>query len=289
LRKPSRLAIVRIGPSADLGYGQTSWRKGLKSLVRGWAVQSRVIGALLMREMHLRWGRRNLGFAWLIFEPLVFVFPVLVMWSFLHNSHERGMPVIAFMWSGYLPLLMFRHVTGHSLHVIRAGGSLLYHRAVTPLDLLVARITLEVLGNWAATALSFLVLNQLGFIEWPHNLSLFILGLFYMAWWSISVAMILAPLSERSELVEHFWGPVSYMYLPICGFFYLAEWLPLPVRNVALMLLPSLHSYEMIRGGLFGDHIQVFYDLSYVSSVLAVLTLIGLWLVHGVRRYIQFD
>jgi capsular polysaccharide transport system permease protein len=261
----------------------------LKSLVRGWAVQSRVIGALLMRDLHLRWGRRNLGFAWLILEPLVFALAVLTMWSFLHRSQERGMPVIAFLWSGYLPLLMFRHVTGHSLHVIRAGGSLLYHRAVTPFDLLVARISLEVIGNLAATALSFLIFHQMGIIEWPHDPSLFILGLFYMAWWSISMAMILAPWSERSELVQHFWPPISYMYLPVCGFFYLAAWLPPPVRNVALTLLPSLHSYEMIRGGLFGDRIQVFYDLSYVSFVLAVLTLIGLWLMHGVRRYIQFD
>ena len=79
------------------------------------------------------------------------------------------------------------------------------------------------------------------------------------------------------------------MYLPICGFFYLAAWLPLPLRNMALTVLPSLHAYEMIRGGLFGNRIQVFYDVSYVSFLLAVLTLLGLWLVHGVRQHLQFD
>lgn len=253
-----------------------------------WAIQNRVIGALLMREIQLRWGRRNLGFAWLFLEPLIFAFPVLAMWSFMHHG-QHGMPLIPFLWSGYLPLLLFRHATGHSIHVIRASAPLLYHRAVTPLDLVIGRVGLEVIGNLAATALSFFVLYMLGYVEWPYNMPLFLVGMFYMIWWSLAVALILSAASERSDLVEHVWQPISYMYLPISGFFYLADWLPIPLRNLALTVLPSLHSYEMIRGGLFGDRIQVFYDYSYVSFVLAVLTLLGLWLVHDVRRHIEFE
>ena len=253
-------------------------------------VQKRVIGALLMREIQLRWGRRNLGFAWVFVEPLVFAFPVLAMWSVMRGGKvEHGMPIMAFLWSGYLPILMFRHVTGHCLNVIRAGGPLLYHRAISPFDLLVARIGLEVIGNWAATALSFLVFYMIGLVDWPNDVGLFMLGMFYMTWWSIAVALIVAALSERSEIVVHVWQPISYMYLPVCGFFYLAAWLPLSLRNVALTVLPSLHAYEMIRGGLFGNRIQVFYDISYVTFLLAVLTLLGLWLVHVVRRHLQFD
>jgi capsular polysaccharide transport system permease protein len=148
---------------------------------------------------------------------------------------------------------------------------------------------LDTIGNWAATALSFFVLYQMGFLEWPYDPGLFILGIFYMTWWAISVAMIVAALSERSELVAHVWQPISYIYMPISGFIFLAAWLPVPARELALTVMPSVHCYEMIRGGLFGDRIQVFYDLSYVSMVLAVLTLFGLWLIHGVRRYLQFD
>ncbi|MGD9615103.1 MAG: ABC transporter permease [Alphaproteobacteria bacterium] len=261
----------------------------MTSLVSAGVVQGRVVGALLMREIQLRWGRRNLGFAWLFCEPLIFAFPVLVMWSFLHQKVEHGMPVMAFLWSGYLPLLMFRHVTGHCIHVIRAGGPLLYHRAVTPLDLLVARIGLEAIGNWAATALSFLVFYMMGVIQWPHDPSLFLLGMFYMTWWSVSVALLVAAWSERTEIIQHIWPPISYIYMPISGFFYLAQWLPVTLRDLALTVLPSLHAYEMIRGGLFGNRIQVFYDLTYVSFVLAILTLFGLWMVHHVRRYIDFD
>lgn len=261
----------------------------MTSFASAWAVQRRVIGALLMREIQARWGRRNLGFAWLFCEPLVFALPVLTMWSLMRHGTDSGVPFLAFMWSGYLPLLMFRHVTGHCLYAVRSGGALFYHRDITPFDVVVARIGLEVIGNLAATALSFYLFYLLGAIHWPYDPSLFLLGVLYMAWWSVSVALIVAAWSERSEIVEHIWPPISYIYMPISGFFFLAQWLPVPVRELALTVMPSLHCYEMIRGGLFGSRLQVFYNLSYLSFVLAVLTLFGLWLLRGVRQYVQFD
>ncbi len=261
----------------------------MSHLLRAWSVQYRVLGALFMREIQTRWGRRNLGFAWLFAEPLVFAFPVLAMWSMMRSNLEHGMPLIAFLWSGYLPLLLFRHVTGHAIYTIRNNAALLYHRAVNPLDIVIGRCGLEAIGNLAATTASFLIFYMIGEIEWPQNMPLFIMGMLYMAWWAIAVALIVAAWSERSDLVEHIWLPISYLYMPVSGFFYLAEWLPLSIRDFALTVMPSLHSYEMIRGGLFGNRIQVFYDTAYLSAVLAGLTLFGLWLMRDVRRHIQFD
>jgi ABC-type polysaccharide/polyol phosphate export permease len=42
----------------------------------------------------------------------------------------------------------------------------------------------------------------------------------------------------------------------------------------------------MIRGGLWGSHVQTFYDIPYVSYVLAIVTLIGLWLMRDVRKHL---
>jgi capsular polysaccharide transport system permease protein len=242
-----------------------------------------------MREIQIRWGRRNLGFAWLFAEPLVFAFPVLLMWSMIRSPLEHGLPMMPFVWSGYLPILMFRHTVGHALYVVRTNGAMLYHQSVTPLDLMISRCGLEVMGALAATVFSFGVLYMLGVLAWPHDFALFLVGNLYMAWWCIAVALIIAPLSERSEIVEHIWMPCSYMYLPISGFMYMAVWLPTPLRNAALTVLPCLHSYEMIRAGLFGDKIQTFYDIGYTTGFLAVLTLIGLWLVRHLRRHIEFE
>ena len=120
----------------------------IRAFGRSLVVQKRVIGALFMREFMTRWGRRNLGFAWLFAEPLVFAFPVIAMWSMIRSRVEHGLPMIAFVWSGYLPLLIFRHVTGHALYAIKSSAAMLYHRHVTPLDLFVGRQGLELVGEY---------------------------------------------------------------------------------------------------------------------------------------------
>jgi capsular polysaccharide transport system permease protein len=261
----------------------------LRRLLRAWAVQKRVLGALFMREIQVRWGRRNLGFAWLFAEPLVFAFPVIFMWSQIRAPVEHGFPMIGMVWSGYLPLLVFRHVTGTSIYVVRTNAGILYHSAVTPVDIIFGHCGLEVLGNLAAVACSFFIFYAFDLIEWPANPLLVIVGNLYMAWWAFVIATIVASASERSNLVEHIWAPISYIYMPLSGFFYLAEWLPTPIRSLALAVMPSVHCYEMIRSGLWGARFQAYYDLGYLTFILAVLTVLGLWLARDTRRYIELE
>ena len=50
--------------------------------------------------------------------------------------------------------------------------------------------------------------------------------------------------------------------------------------------MPSLPCYEMIRGGLFGPTIRVYYNIPQLSFILAAITLFGLLGLRDVRRYI---
>jgi len=77
--------------------------------------------------------------------------------------------------------------------------------------------------------------------------------------------------------------------MALCGFMFMAQWLPNSLRQLALSIDPPLHAYEMIRGGLFGDQIQTFYDISYLSWILAILTLFGLWMMRDVRRHLILE
>jgi ABC-type polysaccharide/polyol phosphate export permease len=40
------------------------------SLRQGWDIQVRVIGALMLRELTTRFGRENIGFLWIMVEPM---------------------------------------------------------------------------------------------------------------------------------------------------------------------------------------------------------------------------
>jgi capsular polysaccharide transport system permease protein len=117
---------------------------------------------------------------------------------------------------------------------------------------------------------------------------MFYLGYFYMIWWSVAAGLIIGALSERSDWVEKIWMPYSYLYMFFSGFFYLADWLPPALRNVALYQ-PYLQAYEMIRAGIFGTTIKTYGNPGYTTFALAILTLVGLWLLREGRRYIVLE
>src|SRR5215475_9243658 len=110
----------------------------MSSFWRGLRIQWRVVYALLIREIYSRFGRESLGFAWIVAEPLVFSIPVLFTWRAIRNPHEHGVSLIPFLWSGYLPILLFRHLGGRVLLFIRQNAALLYHRRVTIFDIFIA-------------------------------------------------------------------------------------------------------------------------------------------------------
>ena len=255
-------------------------------LWRGFLIQFRVIGALLIREIYTRFGREGLGFAWIVAEPLVFAIPVLFVWRAVRNPYEHGLGLMPFLWSGYLPILLFRHLGGRVILFMRANAELLYHRRVNALDIFMARALVEIGGHLSALVLSFAIFYSIGAIGVPHNLPLFYLGYFFFIWWSVAAGMIIGGLSERSDWVGQIWMPYSYLFLMFSGFFYLAEWLPPGVRKVALYQ-PYTQAYEMIRGGVFGNTITVHTDPAYTAFVLAALTLIGLWALREGRKYVM--
>ena len=256
-----------------------------RSLWEDLATQWRVVGALLIREIYTRFGREGLGFGWILLEPLVFAIPVLLVWSAVRSPYDHGVPLVPFLWTGYLPILLFRHVGGRMLLFVRVNAGLLYHRQVTIFDIFLARCLLEVVSNLSAVVASFVLFYSLGWLDVPRDLPMFYLGYFYMIWWSAAVALIVGGLSERTEWAEKIWQPYSYLYLFFSGFFFMAEWLPKGIRGWAL-LQPGFQSYEMIRGGMFGNLIETYGDPAYTSWVLAILTLIGLQLMRQSRKFV---
>jgi len=260
----------------------------MSSFWRGLAIQWRVVHALIIREIYSRFGRESLGFAWIVAEPLVFALPVLFVWRAVRDPNEHGLSLVPFLWSGYLPLLLFRHLGGRILLFIRANVPLLYHQRVKILDVFFARALLEIFSNLTALIVSFSVFYEIGAVDVPRDLPMFYLGYCYMIWWSVAIALIIGALCERTDWVGQAWLPYSYLYTMFSGFFYLADWLPSSLRNVALYQ-PYPQSYEMIRAGVFGTTITTYGDPAYTTFALAILTLFGLWLMREVRKYVVIE
>src|ERR1700742_2532500 len=100
--------------------------KNKSQIALGASLATRTLIALLMREIISRYGRTNLSFLWLIVEPLILCVGVIIVWSFIrHDSH--GVPLIAFIVSGYMPLTLWRHVSSYAVSCIKHSAPLFYH------------------------------------------------------------------------------------------------------------------------------------------------------------------
>ena len=147
------------------------------------------------------------------------------MWRIIRGPYEHGLLVVPFVWTGYLPILLFRHIGGRMIFAVRLNVSLLYHRNVTPFDAIVARMAMEIIGNYRAAAIAFCLFYLRA--RWTgHETADVVPRLLYMTWWCVAVGFVIAAFSERTAIFEKMWEPVSYMYLAVSGFPYMAAWLP---------------------------------------------------------------
>jgi capsular polysaccharide transport system permease protein len=255
----------------------------VKNLALGWRIQTRVVSALMMRELITRFGRENIGFLWMMAEPLLFAILVGMLWTFIKGPTEYGISVVAFVASGYIPLVMFRSTIGRAVRAFSANSSLLYHRQVTILDLITVRFLVELIGSMMAYFLVAVILMLVGLFPMPADLGMLLFGMLLYAFFTFSVALILAPLSEVSETLEKFMPVTTYLMVPFSGTFNLTSWLAPDVRNV-ILYSPPVSAMELQRYGIWGDKITPYYDVPYAIAVSMVLMLIGLALCHSVRR-----
>lgn len=255
----------------------------MASLRKGWDIQMRVIGALMVRELTTRFGRENIGFLWVMVEPLLFAVLVGILWRFMKGPIEFGVDIVAFVVTGYLPLVMFRSSVNRGVKSFTANGSLMYHRQIKILDLLLVRFLIELVGHAMAYLFIGTVLAVLGFFPVPYDLGFLMLGGFYYALFTFSIMVLVAPLSEMSEVVEKFIPITTYLMIPLSGAFYLASTLTKGVASV-LLLSPPVHGMEMMRYGVFGPSIDPRFDYVYPLMFCLPCIALGLMLCRIVRR-----
>jgi capsular polysaccharide transport system permease protein len=255
---------------------------GVVPLWRALRVQLRVIGALLMREVITRYGRHNIGFLWLLMEPVVFSVGVVVLWNLLRGMHGFRVEVTPFIVTGYASLLLWRTCSFRGLKAIEPNRSLLHHRFVKIQDIFFARMLLELAGVTAAFIVLVTAMVTLELMKFPKDVFLLTAGWLLMAWFSACLGTILGCLSEYTDLVERLWHPVSYFLLAVSGAFFMVDWLPAGAQE-AVLWVPMVHPIEMMRAGYWGDSPQFHFSVPYIGLVCLAMSLLALVLMADRR------
>ncbi len=128
------------------------------SLAGSWAIQRRILFALVMREALTRYGRHNIGFFWLFAEPMIFTIGITIFWTVTKSIHGSALPIVPFAITGYSSVLLWRNIPGRLSNAIMPNVGLMHHRNVRLIDVYISRLILESTG----VTMSFVFLT-LGF------------------------------------------------------------------------------------------------------------------------------
>lgn len=255
-------------------------------LRRSLAIQLRVIGALLMREVLTRYGRHNIGFLWLFVEPMMFTVFVTVLWTATQAIHQSNIPIVAFSVTGYSSVLMWRNMPGRCVSAIVPNLALMYHRHVKVFDIFASRILLEAAGSTIAFVVLAALFVALGWMNPPEDIVQVMGGWVMLAWFGAALGLLVGALSERTDVVEKLWHPVSYILFPLSGAVFMVDWLP-PAGQQVVLLLPMVHGVEMLREGWFGSLVRAHYSFVYLFVANLLLTLLALAVTRDAGRRVM--
>ena len=134
---------------------------------------------------------------------------------------------------------------------------------------------------------NYQVLLLIGLLDPIQNYGYLIEGWCLMGVLALGVASLIAVVTEKYEASERFIAPLQYIILPICGFFFMVDWLPDEAQKLALYI-PLVHCFEAVRHGFFGDAIPTHYDPAYPLIIAVILLGIFVPMFEKVRNSIPY-
>ena len=265
--------------SNDLGPKRGSMRQAFY-------IQQRVIKALILRELHTRYGRQNIGYLWLILEPMLLCMIVGLVHARGSHVHNGDIVSVPLALLGYCNFMVFRSLFNRGEGAIEQNLPLLYHRTVTPLDVLLGRALLDTAGAWVSLAILMGAAVGFGMTHLPTRPGWLIVGMLVMFWFSFAASLSVAGLTYQRRVLGRLVHPFTYIMMPLSGAFFTMKTLPVELRD-AFLWVPLAHIFEILRYGWFTSASGDYFSLSYLFGWLLSLSLLGLILLAGARKRIH--
>jgi len=243
-------------------------------------LQLEVVGALVLRELHSRFGRNNIGYLWLIGEPLLLATVIGALHAFQPAHFGTSMPPIPFALLGYCIFIIFRGIFNRAESVLESNLPLMYHRMISVLNLSLARVVIETAGCVCSLIILMTIVILLGYADLPARPLYLITATAWMAWWSFALGLNVTVVTFERPTLGRLVHPISYFMMPLSGGFIAVEWLSPQLQSV-LVWNPMVCIFEYARYGMFEGASDKYLFAAYINGSCAFFTYTGLL---GIRR-----
>ncbi|WP_343614692.1 ABC transporter permease [Novosphingobium sp.] len=260
-----------------------------RSFIDAWLTQQAVIKALILREMQARYGRDNIGFLWMMAEPMMLASVITTLHQVSKmGEHASGMGPYPFTLTGYCVFIIFRNSFNRSEGALHGVTTLLYHAQITPFDIMLSRSLVEMIGALFAYAVLCSIGLMLGLMELPvRPLYLFgaIIGMGVM---THAMCMVVAAITYTNHLIGRFVHPFSYFMFPLSGAFFTMSILP-PWARELMAWNPMVTIFEAARYGLFANANPNYIYPRYVLGFTMLMLCWGLVAIRNVREHMHVN
>jgi capsular polysaccharide transport system permease protein len=261
-------------------------RSRLEIFFSGIARQGSVIHALALRELQQRYGRANIGYLWVIVEPLMLASVVTAIHSFVGHGTTNGVSPFTFTLTGYTIFIIFRNSFTRSDGVLHQYSNLLYHNMITPFDIMLGKSIVETLGCISALAVLQTLGVILGLAEFPARPIYLIEAIVLFSWFSFAWCLLAGAYTFHSPFLERLVHPASYFAMPLSGAFFTVSILPAWVRPYVAWN-PMVPVFELARYGQFTSSNDRYAQIGFVVAANCFFTYWGLLAIRRVRKDIH--
>lgn len=235
--------------------------------------QCLVIGALLLRDMRTRVGRRHAGYLAVVAWPLCHMGITISIWLFLGRGAPLGVSSVQFYALSLLPYIVFSYPFRQIANAVIANKPMLYFPRVKIMDIMIARAILEGVSAYAITAVVVIIAGLLGEEFRPRDPFWTAMALLGAVYFGIALGMVnglVAAMYPPWALVTSVLNPLFWVS---SGSMWMVETFPSPYRDW-LGWNPLLQCVELIRESYYTSYVSPVLNAEYVfwsGSIIIIL------------------
>ncbi len=256
----------------------------LSELRHGLIVQGRVIGALVLREIHTINGNSRLGYLWVLIQS---VFGIAVFWAARYfmgaGQAPHGMNMAVFLASGFALWSIFNNGIERCMTAVDGNRALLTFPQVTELDVMIARVIVisatQIVTAVVIIAVTLVVMSDPIVIG---SIPLLLFLLIAVPMFSLGCGMILSSLAVFIPALTKVIPMVLRILFFVSGVFFSASVFSQSLAEI-LMLNPMLHAIELVRMSLHEPYTVSGVSWTYVLSCAIMTCAVGGYLERYVR------
>lgn len=251
----------------------------------GWLTQILVQRALIGRQIKSRFGEYQLGFVWIILEPLTGVLVIGLVIGSIAQRTVPEIPYVFFLLNGFMLLQLLTGCMNAGIGAVNASKGLLVYPAVKPIDPFFARFLFQLVTTLFAYLVFCLAAIWLGVEYSLSNLGV-LLSCYLITWvmgsgLGLVVGIAAAHYPDFEKVINFIQRPLLF----VSAVLFPSATLPTQAREW-LMFNPLVHTIEQARQALFPFYNAAETNLLYPSICALVSLAMGVTVFQNNQHFL---